>query len=275
MATATPAFLFQINRIEETPGIRPRLSQHGFWLPPRTLFGSQIKHGYTTRKIFCFNGSTVTNWPNALPEAAILYKEVSMYHSAGHFFIIPYNATEHQVGNGRQVERAVDSDEDGDEDAEADEEAAPDPTTLDWSVLSFHWKGEGYTSEAMLDAQWRRLNTQRPDQAWVQELLPDSHHAEHHRRTREPKYGALNGDLAILIGLVAFSCHAGAVERAVKHCIRHVHGEHGGWRTHNRPRHQGWQEKRGVHVKVWSYPPYSTGAHLRAMERGDYGAIYR
>lgn len=97
----------------------------------------------------------------------------------------------------------------------------------------------GYTSEAMLDAQWHRLNTQRPDQAWVQELLPDSHHAEHHRHTREPKYGALNGDLAILLGLVAFSCHAGFVERAVKHCLRHVHGEDGGWRTHNRPRHQG------------------------------------
>lgn len=35
------------------------------------------------------------------------------------------------------------------------------------------------------------------------------------------------------------------------------------------------QEKRGVHVKVWSFPPYSTNVHLRAMERGDYGAIYR
>lgn len=66
-----------------------------------------------------------------------------MYHSAGHFFIVPYNATEHQVGNGRQVERVVDTDDEEDEDAEADEEAVSDPTTVEWSVLSFHWKGQG------------------------------------------------------------------------------------------------------------------------------------
>ncbi|TID13440.1 hypothetical protein E2P81_ATG11664 [Venturia nashicola] len=274
MATVTPAFLFQIDRIEETPGIRPRLSQHGFWLPPRTLFGSQIKEGHTTRKLFCFNGKTVTNWEDELPSAAVLHRQISMYHSAGHFFIVPYDATRNQVGNGRQVDRGAGFDDD-DEDAEADEDSEVDPTTVDWSVLSFHWKGEAYTSEAMIDARWHRLNTQRPDQAWVQELLPDSHHAEHSRHTREPKYGALNGDLAILIALVAFSGHASFVERAVKHCIRHVHGENGGWRTHNQPRHQGWQEKRGVRVKVWSYPPYSTNIHLRSVERGDYGAIYR
>lgn len=145
-----PAFLFQINRMEETPGTRPRLSQHGFWLPPRTLFGSQIKEGHTTRKIFCFNGSTVTHWQGDFPEAAVLYKEMSMYHSAGHFFIVPYNATEHQVGNGRQVEKVVDSDDEEDEDAEADEEAVSDPTTLDWSVLSFHWRGEGKFDYLML-----------------------------------------------------------------------------------------------------------------------------
>ena len=222
-----------------------------------------------------------------------------MYHSGSHFFIVPYNATAHQVGNGRQVERELESEDEDDADADADDDGVLDPTTVDWSLLSFHWKGEGtwsrfltsrhhhvgstvlttasmfdaalqldmcqtlpgevvqiiflttlltilltilptgYTSEAMLDAQWLRLNTQRPDQDWVQELLPDSHHAEHHRRTREPQYGALNGDLAILIGLIAFSSHAGYVERAVKHCIRPVHGEDGGWRTHGRPRAQG------------------------------------
>lgn len=91
----------------------------------------------------------------------------------------------------------------------------------------------------MLDAQWHRLNTQRQVQTWVQQLLPDSHHAEHHRHTRDSRYGAFNGDLAILIGLVAFSSHASYVERAVKQCIRHVDGEDGGWSTHNRPRHQG------------------------------------
>lgn len=135
--------MFQINRIEEAAGLRPRLSQHGFWLPPRKLFGSQIKEGHTSRKLLYFDGRTVTNWHDDFPGAAVLHKEISMYHSAGHFFMVPYNATEHQVGNGRQVEITVNSDDEDDEDAETEEDAAPDPTTVDWSVLSFHWRMEG------------------------------------------------------------------------------------------------------------------------------------
>jgi hypothetical protein len=106
-------------------------------------------------------------------------------------------------------------------------------------VSNLRFRVLGFTSEVMIDAQWHRLNTQRPDQDWVNQLLTDSYHAEHQRRTREPQYGAVNGDFAILIGLIAFSCHAGNVERALKYCIRPVHGNDGGWRAHGRPRAQG------------------------------------
>jgi hypothetical protein len=67
-----------------------------------------------------------------------------MYHSASHFLIVPYNATEYQVGNGHQ-ERESETEDEDDADADADEDGALD-TTVDWSLLSFHWKGEGTLS---------------------------------------------------------------------------------------------------------------------------------
>jgi hypothetical protein len=91
----------------------------------------------------------------------------------------------------------------------------------------------------MIGAQWHRLNTQRPDQGWVNELLTDRYHAEHHRRTHDPLYGGLNGDITILIGLVAFSVPDEKIEWALKHCIQHVDGKDGGWKTHGLPRHEG------------------------------------
>jgi hypothetical protein len=106
------------------------------------MFGSRIKAGHTTGKYFYFNGTEVKDYGTVLPPEAVLYKEITMYHSASHFFIVPYNATVHQVNNGRQVEREENS-EDGEQDAEADDDGGPDPTTVDWSVLSFHWNAKG------------------------------------------------------------------------------------------------------------------------------------
>jgi len=138
-----------VNGIKEKPGLTPRISQHGFWLPPRALHGSEMKEGNTAGKYFYFNGSQVVACGDVLPQEAVLYKEISMYHSAGHFFIVPYNATKHQVGNGLQVE-VVDSDDEIDEEADCDEDAPNEPTTVDWSVLSFHWRGEGKSKRTFL-----------------------------------------------------------------------------------------------------------------------------
>jgi len=99
----------------------------------------------------------------SLPKA-VMYKEISMYHSAGHFFIVPYNATEHQVGNGRQRE-GVDSDDEIDEDADCDSGAPDDPTTVDWSVLSFHWRGEGKSERMFL------LCSHRPHSLLIRVIL--------------------------------------------------------------------------------------------------------
>jgi hypothetical protein len=107
------------------------------------LFGSRLRLGNTTGKHFYFDGHTVKDLEGAPPRSAVLYKEISMYYSAGHFFIVPYDAIANQIGNGRQVEGVVGSDEENLEDAEEEDDAPPDPTTVDWSVLSFHWKGEG------------------------------------------------------------------------------------------------------------------------------------
>jgi hypothetical protein len=34
-------------------------------------------------------------------------------------------------------------------------------------------------------------------------------------------------------------------------------------------------DRRGVLVKIWSYPPFSTAATLEQLEVGNYGKIYR
>jgi hypothetical protein len=125
--------------MEERPGLRPRTSHHEEWLPPRAQFGSRVRGGHTTGKYFYFNGVEVTGPGTTLLNAAVLYKEISMYHSASHFLIVPYNAAKHQVGNGLQV----DEEEDLDEDLDSSTNADFNTTTVDWSLLSFHWRGEG------------------------------------------------------------------------------------------------------------------------------------
>jgi hypothetical protein len=138
-----------VNRIQEKPGLTPRMSQHGFWLPPRALHGSEMREGHTTGKYFYFDGSQVVTCGDVLPQEAVLYKEISMYHSASRFLIVPCNATKHQVGNGLQVE-VVDSDDEIDEDADRDEDTPNGPTTVDWSVLSFLWRAEGKSERIFL-----------------------------------------------------------------------------------------------------------------------------
>jgi len=245
------------------------INRQGLWLPPRARFGSEVRDGQTTGTTYLFNGREVEVRPDLL-ESAIHYKTVSMYFSRGYFYIVPYDATENQVGSGRQVEGEPASDSD---DAEHDPDEEPDPTTIDWSLLHFHWELNGYTSKIWASASETRLNTQRPDQYWVNEILTDAHHALPERRTSEPSCGGLAGDLAILIGLVAFSATDARVDAVLRHCIKPLHN--GGWITHGRERGEGWVDQRGFRIKVYSCHPYSTAEHLQFLEEGGYGWIYQ
>ena len=232
-----PPFIFQANRIRQNDNARSIRDVHGQWQPPRALHGSQIRLGQSTNKYFYFNGERTTQI-NELPQQAEIYRTVSMYYFSGHFYMVPYDCTLFPVGNGR-----ADDGEDGlsdEEDAEGEEEAEePEINSIIWSLLRFHWLPQNFVSEARIGGSYARLNTQRADQRWVNKLLPSAYRADFSRRTGDPRYGGLNGDLAILIALLAFSAYDGATCDVFESSVRGVHGANGGWRMHGQHDEEG------------------------------------
>lgn len=83
--------------MEENPDIPVRMSNQGLWMPPRRRYGSLVKRGGTTGKQYYFNGNRASEI-DELPEEAEMYKTVSMYHDHDLFWMVPYDATELQVG---------------------------------------------------------------------------------------------------------------------------------------------------------------------------------
>jgi hypothetical protein len=156
--------------------------------------------------------------------------------------MVPYDCTLYPVGSGRANDDGTVSDE---EDAEGEEEAEElEINSITWSLLRFHWIPEGFLSEAWFDGAYPRLNTQRPDQRWINKLLPSPYRADFARRTDDRLYGGLNGDLAILVALLAFSAYDGATCDVFEHSIRGVHvipdsRREPGWRMHNRHEEEG------------------------------------
>ena len=228
-----PVFIFQANRIRQNENLRSIRDAHGRWQPPCALHGSQIRLGQSTNRYFYFNGDRTAEIEQ-LPQDAEEYRTVSMYYCHGQFYMVPYDCTLYPVGSGR----ANDDDSSEEEDAEGeDENAELEVNSITWSLLRFHWIPRGFVSEAWFEGQYPRLNTQRPDQRWVNKLLPSAYRAEYSRRTDDPLYGGLNGDLAIQIALLAFSAYDGATCDVFEHSVRGVHN--GGWRMHNRHDEEG------------------------------------
>jgi hypothetical protein len=97
------------------------------------------------------------------------------------------------------------------------------------------WRNSDWASHCAFGANRQRLCGQRPDQRWVNELLPMRNQADLERRTTDTRYGGLYGDLGILLGLLALSVRVSDVDAAVRHAVRSVLGDNGGWRSHGRP----------------------------------------
>lgn len=175
-----------------------------------------------------------------------------MYYCLGQFYMVPYDCTLYPVGSGRANDDGTASDE---EDAEGEEEAEElEINSITWSLLRFHWIPEGFLSEAWFDGAYPRLNTQHPDQRWINKLLPSPYRADYGRRTDDRLYGGLNGDLAILIALLAFSAYDGATCDVFEHSVRGVHvipdsRREPGWRMHNRHEEEGCTAP--IHFLMW------------------------
>ncbi|KAF2437041.1 hypothetical protein EJ08DRAFT_11110 [Tothia fuscella] len=260
--------------MQENRLIQPRTGPYtGIWMPPRQIYGSQKKSGDTTDKFYYFNGEVTTNVDGLPAEAeAAPFKTISMYHDHDFFWMVPYDATALPVGNGLQDEIEPDSDED----AEGDSDEEPDRNAVDWTVLYFLWRNVDWASEVSFTGNQQRLKTQRPDQHWANELLPSRNQATNESRTDDIRYGGLFGDLGILLGLVALSVKPSHVDAAMRRVVKGVTGDGAaaGWRRHNLAHHPR-TDRRGVLIKIWTYPPYSTPQTLMDMEAGRLGLIYR
>ena len=185
-----------------------------------------IEPGDTTGKIFYFDGMTAAE-VTSLPAGMTLFKSTSVYYeSTSGFWAVPYDASSYMVGNGRQ---ANDDDNDESEEDASGEEDTEEENPLgyfDWHQIQFNWDEQRYSSLVWIVGEHAQVQIQRPDQLWLPQILPEQYHTQ--QVTPHPAYGALNGDLSILLALVAFSVRPSRVQDAVQHCLLGT-----GWRAHN------------------------------------------
>lgn len=278
-------YYFEIDHIEIDEDVDDGCDYQHYWEPPKQLGGSVPGSGTDDHLVFACNGSTVfqiAQLPVGISEH--LFQTYTMYFYDG-FWLVPYDATRYQVGDG-QHENA---DEDDDEDEE-DEEDDDEDQYEDWARLKFDSHPQTYASEVTPFGAFNRLSTQRANQTWPQLLLPDIYHAATGVIPASSTYGGLYGHLAILLGLIAFSVPPNKVKE-----LMGVVMEGGQWKfsrrrwsnittsigrkvRSSRPLRpiliRAGTDKRGMVIRVYAYPPYTTLADLEAYGAGQFGPVF-
>ena len=159
---------------------------------------------------------------SALPSMVREYKCYSVYHDHAYLWTVNYDATAERVGDGRDTTAANgngNGDNSSDEsvnssDSSSDEEGEEERP--DWSTMSFSL-GTSYTSYAGQRQQQQRLHCKRPDQLWATQLFTDIYTAQ--QENRNPQYGGLNGELPLLIALLALTMPPEYVPTYLPQCI--------------------------------------------------------
>lgn len=225
-------FYFRIDKMRQANHCPSRI-HNDIWYPPRVLGWNELVAGDSSGLWFCFDSETrrATRLEHGLPAGSEFFKEVSVYYYHDIFWCVPYDATRYPVGDWKQD---VQNDDEEEEDDSEDEEETPTASYMDWHPLRFSYDATTYTSFARLGVDGQTLVSQRPDQQWVSEILPDVYHAPDTHHVTDRRVGALNGDLGLLLALVALSVRPDMVRRAVEHCVR---GD--GWRATGLPRRAG------------------------------------
>ncbi|KAI7334824.1 hypothetical protein KC315_g3569 [Hortaea werneckii] len=185
-----------------------------------------------------------------------------------------YDATAERVGDGRDTTAANgngngdDSSDESDNSSESsdDEEEAERP---DWSTMSFSL-GSSYASYAGQRQQQQRLHCRRHDQLWATQLFTDIYTAQ--QENRNPQYGGLNGEIPLLIALLALTMPSQCLPQYLPQCMGNT------WNVYppnTFPRGCGWIDRRGLVVRVLYDPATTSITELRALEIGNYGCIFR
>ena len=289
-----PAFFFTVGVMIPDPNRTPRVSSGatgGRWMPPKAM-GGNIRG---TVLNFKYDGRKTT-LVSALPSNLREYKCYSVYHDHAYLWTVDYNAIAERVGDGRDTTAANgngngDDSSDGDgsssesSDDEEEEEERPD-----WSTMSFSL-GNSYTSYAGQRQQQQRLHCRRRDQLWATQLFTDVYTAQ--QENQSPQYGGLNGDLPLLIALLALTMPPQYLPQYLPQCIGNTWNVYPpntflrgcGCRLEScelclHPwdpfdMNSAGIDRRGLVVRVLYDPATTSTVELRALEIGNFGCIFR
>ncbi|KAI7210274.1 hypothetical protein KC333_g8309 [Hortaea werneckii] len=212
-----PVFFFTVGIMLPDSTRAPRVSSGatgGRWIPPKAL-GGNIRGTILNFK----HDGRRTTWVSALPLTLREYKCYSVYHDHAFLWTVDYDATTERVGDGRDTTAANgngnDSSDEDDNSSESsgDEEEDERP---DWSTMSFS-PGASYTSYAGQRQQQQRLHCRRHDQLWATQLLTDIYTAQ--QENQNPQYGGLNGELPLLIALLALTMPPQCLPQYLPQCM--------------------------------------------------------
>jgi len=168
--------------------------QSGYWTPPDEM--SRQSKSTDVRQLYRWNArdsQTVT--PIPFPAKCSVYMQATVYHCNSRFWVVPYDATHYNVRQQYPI----------------------------WKALKFDHLPNGVSSVSFAHEE-PRLATQHPNQTWREQLFPDGYWAN--QGNNQP--GGLQGDLAVILALAAFSAPRGQMANAINTSFKV-----GRWQTHN------------------------------------------
>lgn len=224
-------FIFRIDEVRENESASP--SNTARWMP--TMPSARVSGGASGRYWYC-NGQSIQQ-VSQLPSDAKSYSIYSMFYKTGQGFWVYCG------------------------------DACARPSTEDWQSwqpLCFdHVETYSYLSNA---GEHDCAKNVRSDQPWARMLLPSIYHDASRSTSRR---GGLIGELAIFLGLLAFSMRPEYMSDLLPQMMSQSR-----FRTHTNA--NGRDEKRGVVVYVYTSASWlSTVGGIKGLENGDHGGYYR
>ena len=236
-----PRFLFQIYKLAPSANFQQR-ARHGRWEPPRPRGSNIFVAGDTTGRWYDYYNGQVHLIAPPPPGFVVPYKTWSFYFDSDSIWCYPDNAESNQVGDGSgnpwigPQGRSTTQDQSDDDDDDDDDS----PAVEDWRPLAFYSpmpNDPTFRSYATRRGPQQTLIRRRPNQGWVQQVIP----RELRPNIVDPDAAAwaygLCGELPILIALVAFSVEPHLVQNTLVQSFRQT------YHMHNQPRGQACKSK--------------------------------